>query len=66
MRLDFPAIQVEALELLNCQPGILKALQEKIKYLMIDEYQDTNTIQEMILLKLAAKHKNICVVGDDD
>jgi DNA helicase II / ATP-dependent DNA helicase PcrA len=64
--LDFSSIQVEALELLEKYPVVLSELQEKIKYLMIDEYQDTNTIQEMILLKLAGKHNNICVVGDDD
>lgn len=64
--LDFSSIQVEALELLAKHPKVLKDLQDKIQYLMIDEYQDTNTIQEMILLKLAGKHNNICVVGDDD
>lgn len=64
--LDFSSIQVEALELLIKHPKVLKELQEKIKYLMIDEYQDTNTIQEMILLKLSEGHNNICVVGDDD
>lgn len=64
--LDFPSIQVEALTLLTRHPTVLKGLQDKIQYLMIDEYQDTNTIQEMILLKLAGKHNNICVVGDDD
>lgn len=64
--LDFSSIQVEALELLLKNPKVLKNIQEKIKYLMIDEYQDTNTIQEMILLKLSEQHHNICVVGDDD
>lgn len=64
--LDFSTIQTETLNLLETQPAILENLQQKIKYLMIDEYQDTNTIQERILLKLSSKHNNICVVGDDD
>jgi DNA helicase II / ATP-dependent DNA helicase PcrA len=64
--LDFSTIQVEAWRLLDSQPALLAALQEKIRYLMIDEYQDTNTVQEKILLKLAAAHSNLCVVGDDD
>lgn len=64
--LDFAGIQTELLYLLNNQPEILLLLQEKLKYFMIDEYQDTNTIQEKILLLLSAKHNNLCVVGDDD
>lgn len=64
--LDFSGIQTEALYLLENQPQILGQLQDQIKYIMVDEYQDTNTIQEKILLMLASKHNNICVVGDDD
>lgn len=64
--LDFSTIQVEAWRLIDSQPAVLAALQTKIRYLMIDEYQDTNTVQERILLKLAAAHSNLCVVGDDD
>lgn len=64
--LDFSGIQVEAYKLLEDNPDILEKLQEQIKYLMIDEYQDTNTIQEKIIFKLAGDKKNICVVGDDD
>ncbi len=64
--LDFSTIQSETFELLNNHPPVLKTLQNKIEYIMVDEYQDTNTIQELILLKLASKNKNICVVGDDD
>lgn len=65
--LDFSHIQVETWRLLNDNPDLLKKLQENIQYLMIDEYQDTNTIQERILLKLLPEdRKNICVVGDDD
>ena len=64
--LDFSNIQTETLLLLESNPAILQSLQEKIKYIMVDEYQDTNTIQEKILFLLASAHQNLCVVGDDD
>lgn len=64
--LDFSGIQYEALQLLEQHPQVLEQLREKFSYLMVDEYQDTNTIQERILLLLAGKRRNLCVVGDDD
>jgi DNA helicase-2/ATP-dependent DNA helicase PcrA len=64
--LDFSSIQSEALHLLETQPGVLARLQTQLRYLMVDEYQDTNTVQEMILLRLAGEQANLCVVGDDD
>lgn len=64
--LDFSTIQVEALRLLEKHPDILDEIRSKIQYLMVDEYQDTNTIQERILFKLADPDFNLCVVGDDD
>ncbi len=64
--LDFSTIQSETLYLLDAKPEILNKVQEKIHYVMVDEYQDTNTIQERILLKIAGANQNICVVGDDD
>lgn len=64
--LDFSTIQTECFRLLKDNPDILATLQGKIKYVMIDEYQDTNYIQEQIVFLLAQKHNNICVVGDDD
>lgn len=64
--LDFSTIQVEALRLLEEHPDILNEIRDKIEYLMVDEYQDTNTIQERILFKLAEPDFNLCVVGDDD
>lgn len=64
--LDFAAIQTECYRLLVEHPEILQELRDKIQYLMIDEYQDTNYIQEQIVFLLGGKHGNICVVGDDD
>jgi DNA helicase-2/ATP-dependent DNA helicase PcrA len=64
--LDFSTIQYEAFQLLKNQPAILNELRQKISYLMVDEYQDTNSIQEKIILLLAGDKANLCVVGDDD
>jgi DNA helicase II / ATP-dependent DNA helicase PcrA len=64
--LDFSTIQLEAFYLLQNQPAIKETLHNKIKYLMIDEFQDTNTIQEKIVLSLSNQNHNLCVVGDDD
>jgi len=64
--LDFSGIQYEALRLLDRHPEVLAQLRGKLTYLMVDEYQDTNTIQERILLLLAGEKRNLCVVGDDD
>ncbi|MBF6650214.1 ATP-dependent DNA helicase [Methylobacter sp. BlB1] len=64
--LDFSGIQYEALQLMEKHPEVLAELRKKFSYLMVDEYQDTNTIQERILLLLANDHQNLCVVGDDD
>lgn len=64
--LDFSTIQLETLRLLENQPSVLTELQSRITHLMVDEYQDTNTIQERILFKLAGETPNLCVVGDDD
>ncbi|WP_165178249.1 ATP-dependent DNA helicase, partial [Desulfovibrio sp. ZJ369] len=65
--LDFSVIQLEAYRLLTQnQDSVLAPLREKIRYVMVDEYQDTNTIQERLLLLLLDEKKNICVVGDDD
>lgn len=63
--LNFSTIQSETLYLLENEQ-VLKKLQDSLDYVMIDEYQDTNTIQEKILLKLSSHNNNICVVGDDD
>ena len=64
--MDFSAIQTEAYRLLHDNHAILTEIKSKIKYIMIDEYQDTNYIQEQIVFLLGGERKNICVVGDDD
>lgn len=64
--MDFASIQIEAYRLLKDNPAILHELQEKLQYIMVDEYQDTNFIQEQIVFLLGGEKQNICVVGDDD
>lgn len=65
--LDFSTIQYEALKLLRDYPSVRDTLKEHIAYVMVDEYQDTNTVQERILLELVGTdNPNLCVVGDDD
>lgn len=64
--LDFSDIQVKTLRLLKEHRAVLKEIRKRIQYLIIDEYQDTNSIQQEILLLLAGKGGNICVVGDED
>ena len=65
--LDFSTIQLEALKLLRTYPEARQKLQHQISHLMVDEYQDTNTIQELILEQLSTGDlPNLCVVGDDD
>lgn len=63
---DFSSIQTEAYRLLADHPDVLAKLQAQITHIMVDEYQDTNYIQEQLVFLLAGKRKNICVVGDDD
>lgn len=64
--IDFSMIQCEAYRILKENGGILKKFQDRIKYTMIDEYQDTNTIQEKLIFLIGGENQNICVVGDDD
>lgn len=65
-RLDFGDLIMKSLKLFRERPNILKTYQEKFKYILVDEYQDTNIAQNELALLLAKKHKNITVVGDDD
>ena len=63
--MDFSDILVNLHKLLEI-PEVLEKLQEKFQYIMVDEYQDTNNIQYNIITKIAAKYRNICVVGDEN
>ena len=64
--LDFDDLIVKTVELFQSCPDVLNSYQERFKYIMIDEYQDTNTAQFKFVSLLASKYKNLCVVGDDD
>lgn len=64
--MDFSSIQTEAYQLLRDHPDVLAELQAQITHIMVDEYQDTNFIQEQMVFLLAGDRRNICVVGDDD
>lgn len=63
--LDFDDLLIETVRLFKEQPDIRKKWQAKFKYILIDEYQDTNAAQYAIVKSLVSKSKNICVVGDD-
>ncbi len=64
--LDFDDLIVKTVELLQSDPEVLAYYQERFRYVMVDEYQDTNTAQFQLIRLLAGKYKNLCVVGDDD
>ena len=64
--LDFDDLIFKTVELLNRDEEVLEAYQERFRYIMVDEYQDTNTSQFRLISKLAQKYGNLCVVGDDD
>ena len=64
--LDFDDLLLKTVELFTRCPDVLESYQERFKYIMVDEYQDTNTVQFELVRLLANKYRNICVVGDDD
>lgn len=64
--LDFDDLIVKCVELLQADARVLDYYQERFKYIMVDEYQDTNTAQFFLIKLLADKYQNLCVVGDDD
>ena len=64
--LDFDDILVKTVELFKSCPEILEQYQNRFRYIMVDEYQDTNTAQFELIRLLADKYRNLCVVGDDD
>lgn len=64
--MDFDDLLINPIILFEQNPSILETFQNKFRYILVDEYQDTNRTQYLFLKKLAAKYKNLCVVGDDD
>lgn len=64
--MDFDDIIVNTVKLLRDNPQVLEYYQQRFRYIMVDEYQDTNHAQYVLVSLLAGAHKNICVVGDDD
>ena len=64
--LDFDDLIFKTVELFKLDKEVLASYQERFQYIMVDEYQDTNTAQFELIRLLASKYKNLCVVGDDD
>ena len=64
--LDFDDLIVKTVELFENNPEVLNYYQERFRYIMVDEYQDTNYAQFKLVSLLAKKYRNLCVVGDDD
>ena len=64
--MDFDDLLIKPIELFNSYPLVMQFYQDRFRYILVDEYQDTNHAQYLVLRMLAQKHKNICVVGDDD
>lgn len=64
--MDFDDLIVKTVELFKADPEVLAGYQRRFKYIMVDEYQDTNTAQFELIRLLADAHHNLCVVGDDD
>ena len=64
--LDFDDLLMKTVELFKTCPDVLQSYQKRFRYIMVDEYQDTNTVQFELVRLLAQSHHNLCVVGDDD
>jgi len=64
--LDFDDLLLKTVELFKTHPDVLENYQNRFRYIMVDEYQDTNTVQFELVYLLAKAHQNLCVVGDDD
>ncbi len=64
--LDFDDLLLKTVQLFQTQAEVLDYYQERFRYIMVDEYQDTNTVQFWFVRLLAGKYRNLCVVGDDD
>jgi len=64
--MDFDDLLLYPIELFTAHPEVLQKYQERFQYILVDEYQDTNRAQYILIKLLSARHRNICVVGDDD
>ena len=64
--MDFDDLLTNTVALFETEPEVLEEYQNRFQYILVDEYQDTNTAQFRLVSLLAAKHQNLCVVGDDD
>ncbi|REK34864.1 MAG: DNA helicase PcrA [Actinobacteria bacterium] len=64
--MDFDDLLMITVELFGAFPDVLEQYQERFRYVLVDEYQDTNRAQYMLVKQLTGKHRNLCVVGDSD
>ena len=64
--MDFDDLLVNALEVLRRDAGVRESYQRRFRHLLVDEFQDTNGVQNELVMTLAAEHRNLCVVGDSD
>jgi len=64
--MDFDDLLVNAVSMMKTDQHVLRSYQERFKYLLVDEFQDTNGVQNELVMMLAAEHRNLCVVGDSD
>lgn len=64
--MDFDDLLCRTVDLFQFYPDVLEQYQDRFRYIMVDEYQDTNNVQFLLVRMLARKYRNLCVVGDDD
>jgi DNA helicase-2/ATP-dependent DNA helicase PcrA len=64
--MDFDDLLVNAVSMMRADERVLQSYQERFHYLLVDEFQDTNGVQNELVMMLAAEHRNLCVVGDSD
>jgi len=64
--MDFDDLLLNAVAMMRADDGVLASYQNRFQYLLVDEFQDTNGVQNELVMMLAAKHRNLCVVGDSD
>ena len=64
--MDFDDLLLNAVAMLRKDPDVLASYQNRFKYLLVDEFQDTNGVQNQLVIMLAERHRNLCVVGDSD